>query len=147
MNKLNIEKRHKRLENFSQKIWVPKNKMDDLAIKRRSKSRMSSLFQRITWCGCYTDSPIVPGTYKRKSSSDLENPHFPYNSRNWKKSSNSEIISLNSNNNECLGRHFDLSSLRFIDEEDENEKFEDWRESRKILEYNKDVVNNFYNGT
>ncbi|XP_011499049.1 PREDICTED: uncharacterized protein LOC105363136 [Ceratosolen solmsi marchali] len=82
--------------------------MDDLGVRRRrpgSKSRVTSMFQRISWCGCINESRV---------SSRPKSPTLGESS--WR-----SALIVDDEEYDDVARYFDLSSVKFIDEDAEDE--------------------------
>jgi hypothetical protein len=81
--------------------------MDDLEVRRRpgSKSRVTSMLQRISWCGCISESRV---------SSRPKSPTLGESS--WR-----SALIIDDEEYDDVARYFDLSSLKFIDEDVEEE--------------------------
>ncbi|XP_058792449.1 uncharacterized protein LOC131664960 isoform X3 [Phymastichus coffea] len=104
---------------------------DDSVIRRRGKSRVSTLLQRISWCGCGADSSRVAS---RPRSPNLGAQATWRSGLVGVEPTSGAATSLPSGTPDqpCtalrsdVGEHFDLSSIKFIDEdEDEDEDDED----------------------
>ena len=86
--------------------------LDDLAAVSRRKSRVTSLFHRISWCGCGAES-IIPSRPKSPTAQSVSS---------WR----SALIAPNNvdkdEKSQDLSRYFDLDSIKYIDEDDDDEE-------------------------